>query len=193
MLKRQVWMADDDEFDHIVKNSQRVLRLNDQYENHPYVEEFTKECNVMFVYGTYVLEGEADAKFSLGDIWKLFPEDTLRNNASNFCRQMINCMRAWNYLQKTSGLTLNTEIIKQTHKIMMEDEKDVLVGEYRKSPVFAGYPTFTPASHIERYMEDAIFRFHGTKKDYPIMVAANFFGIIINIIHLKMEAEEFVV
>ena len=186
-------MADDDEFDHIVKNSQRVLRLNDQYENHPYVEEFTKECNVMFVYGTYVLKREVDAKVSLGDISKLFQEDPLPNNASNFCRQMINCMRAWNYLQKTSGLTLNTEIIKQTHKIMMEDEKDVLVGEYRKSPVFAGYPTFTPASHIERYMEDAIFRFHGTKKDYPIMVAANFFGIIINIIHLKMEAEEFVV
>ena len=30
-LKRQVWMADDDEFDHIVKNSQRVLKLNDKY------------------------------------------------------------------------------------------------------------------------------------------------------------------
>ena len=57
MVKRQVWMADDDEFDHIVKNSQRVLRLNDQYENHPYAKEFTKGCNVMFVYGTYVLEG----------------------------------------------------------------------------------------------------------------------------------------
>ena len=147
----------------------------------------------MFVYGTYVLEGEADAKFSLDDIWNLFQGDALPNNASNFCRQMINCMRAWNYLQKTSDLPLNTDIIKQTHRIMMEDEKDVLVREYRKSPVFAGYPTFTPASHIERYMEDAIFRFHGTKKDYPIMVAANFFGIIINIIHLKMEAEEFVV
>ena len=37
MLKRQVWMADDD-FDHIVKNSQRLLRLDNQYENHPYVE-----------------------------------------------------------------------------------------------------------------------------------------------------------
>ena len=72
MLKRQVWMADDDEFDHIVTNSQRVLRLNDQYENHPYVEGFTKGCNVMFIYGTYVLEGEVDAKFSLGDIWNLF-------------------------------------------------------------------------------------------------------------------------
>ena len=42
-------MADDDEFDHIVKNSQRV-RLNNQYQNHPYVVEFTKECNGMFLY-----------------------------------------------------------------------------------------------------------------------------------------------
>ena len=73
-------MADDDKFDHIVKNSQRVLRLNDQYENHPYVEEFTKRCSVMFAYGTYVLEGEADAKFSLDDAWNLFPGDTLPNN-----------------------------------------------------------------------------------------------------------------
>ena len=98
LLKRQVWMADDDEFNHIAKNSQRVLKLNTQYENHPYVEEFTKGCNVMFVYGTYVLEGQADAKFSLDDIWKLFQEDPLPNNARNFCRQMINCMRARNYL-----------------------------------------------------------------------------------------------
>ena len=87
-------MADDDEFDHIVKNSQRVLRLNNQYENHPYVEEFTKECNDMFVYGTYVLEGEVDAKFCLGDIWNLFQGDALPNNASNSCRQMTNCMKA---------------------------------------------------------------------------------------------------
>ena len=38
MLKRQMSMAGNDEFDHIVKNSQRVLRLNDQYENHPFAE-----------------------------------------------------------------------------------------------------------------------------------------------------------
>ena len=164
MLKRQVWMADDDEFDHIVKNSQRVLRLNDQYENHPYVEEFTKECNVMFVYGTYVLEGEADAKFSLGDIWNLFQGDTLPNNASNFCRQMINCMKAWDYLQKTLDLPLSTEIIKQTHKIMMEDGKDVLVGGYRNLQTFAGYHIFAPAGYIERYMEDTVYRFHEVSK-----------------------------
>ena len=74
MLKRQVWMADDDEFDYIVKNSQRLLGLSVQYENRQYIEEFTKHCNVMFIYGTYVLEGEADSKFSLGDIWSLFQE-----------------------------------------------------------------------------------------------------------------------
>ena len=68
MLKGQFWMADNDEFDHIVKNSQKVLKLSNQYKNHLCVEEFTKKCNVMFVYRTYVFEGEADAKFSLDDV-----------------------------------------------------------------------------------------------------------------------------
>ena len=48
----------------------------------------------MFVYGTYILEEEADAKFSLSETWKLFQEDPLPNNSSNFCRQMINSMKA---------------------------------------------------------------------------------------------------
>ena len=51
MLNRQAWMTDDDQFDHVVKSLQRGLRLNDQYENHPYVEKFTGDCNVLFVYG----------------------------------------------------------------------------------------------------------------------------------------------
>ena len=163
-------MVDDDEFEHIVKNSQRVLRLNYQYENHPYVEEFTKGCNVVFVYGTLVLEGDVDAKFSLDDIWKLFQEDPLPNNASNFCRQIINCMSTWNYLQNTLDLPLNTEIIRQAHGLMMNGEKDVLAKEYRKSHVFAGYHTFSRLSY-----------FHETKKDDPIMAASNLFGNIINI------------
>ena len=180
MLKRQVCMADDDDFDQMVKNSQRVPRLNDQVENHPYVEKLTKECNVMFVHGTYILEGKADAKFSLGDIWNLFQEDALPNNASNFCRQMINCMKAWHYLLKTSGPLLSTEIIKQTHNIMMGNEKSVLAEEYRKSPAFASYHIFAPASNIERYMEGAILKFHETKKGDPIMTATNLFDEIIN-------------
>ena len=139
-------MADDDEFNYIVKNSQTTLGLNDQYENHPYVKEFKKGCSVMFVYGTR--ESEADAKISFGDIWNLFQRDTLSNNASNFCSQMINCIKTWNDLQKTSGLPLSTEVINKTHKTMMKDEKVVLAGECRKSPVFAGYHAFAPTGHI---------------------------------------------
>ena len=175
MLKRQVWIADDDEFDHIVKNLQRVLRLNYQYENHPHVEEFAKGRNVMFVYGTYVLEWEVDAKFSLSDILKLFQEDPLQNNASNYCRQMIKCIKVQKYLQKTLDLPLNTEI-----GLMMKDEKDVLAGEYRRSPVFAGYHIFAPAGYIERYVETQFLGSMGQKDD-PIMATTNLFGKIINI------------
>ena len=89
-------------------------------------------------------------------------------------------MKAWKYLQKISDLSQNSETNKKTHKIMMDGE-DILVEEYRKSPVFAGYHIIAPAGHIERYMEDVIFRFHETKKDDPIMAATNLFGSIINI------------
>ena len=116
MLRQQVLMADDDDLNRILEISQRVLKLNAQYENHPYVEEFTKECSAMFVYGTYVLEGEADAKFSLGKIWNLLQGCPLTNNPSNFCRKMINSTRAWNYIQKISGSLLNIEIIKSSSK-----------------------------------------------------------------------------
>ena len=38
IFRWQVWMAAADEFDHIFENSQRVFKLNAQYEYHPYVE-----------------------------------------------------------------------------------------------------------------------------------------------------------
>ena len=63
---------------------------------------------------------------------------------------------------------------------MMEDEKDVLAGKYRKSHTFAGYRIFVSASYIERYMEDAIFNFPETKTDDSIMATTNLFAKIIN-------------
>ena len=127
-----------------------------------------------------VIPESSDAKFSLDNIWKLFQEDPLPNNANNFFKQMINCMKVWDYLQKTSDLPLSTEIIRQSYGLMMEDEKDVLAGEYRKSPAFAGCHIFSSANRIEGYMEDAIFRFCKTKKDDPIMAATNLFGNFID-------------
>ena len=73
-------MAAADEFDHIFENSQRVFKLNAQYEYHPYVEQFTKECSVMFLYWKYVLEGKGDGKFSLGEIWNSLQAGPLPNN-----------------------------------------------------------------------------------------------------------------
>ena len=117
---------------------------------------------------------------------ELLQAGPLPNNASNFCRQMINCLRAWNYKQKTLGSPLNIKTIKQTYKIMTDKEKhqdgkDVLAREYRKSPAFAGYHVFALVDLIERYMEVVIFRFHETKKDDPTMATTNLFGNIINI------------
>ena len=63
---------------------------------------------------------------------------------------------------------------------MMEHEK-VLLGEYRKSSAFVGYHIFALADHIERYMEDTIFRFYETEKDDPIVATTNLLGNIINI------------
>ena len=94
---------------------------------------------------------------------------------------MINCMKTWNYRQKTLDLPLNIEIIREAHGLMIENGKDVLVGEYRKSPAFAGYHIFSPAGLIERYMEDAIFRFLDSKKNDLIMATTNLFENSINI------------
>ena len=51
-------------------------------------------------------------------------------------------------------------------------------GNIESLSAFAGYHIFVSAGHIERYMEDAIFRFHKTKKDDLIMAATNLFGNI---------------
>ena len=187
MFRRQVWMTDDNELDHILENSQRVLGLSAQYENHRYVEEFTKQCNVMFIYGTYALEGEADSKFSLGDIWNLFQEDPLPNNASNFCRQMINCMRAWNYLQKTSDLPLNIEIIKQTHKIMVDGVEEYKKYLYLQAIIFLHQPVI-----LEDIWKKQFLNFMKLKKMiqlWPLQICLEILPISI---YLKMEMEEFV-
>lgn len=62
------------------------------------------------------------------------------------------------------------------HREKNRYENDVLVGEYSKSSTFTGYYIFAPVDVIERYAEDAIFRFYKTKGDNPIMA-----GNIINI------------
>ena len=39
-----------------MKNAPRVLKLSAQCENHPDAEEFTEECNIVFIYRTNIFE-----------------------------------------------------------------------------------------------------------------------------------------
>ena len=56
----------------------------------------------------------------------------------------------------------------------------MLIGEYRKTPAFAGLTIFAPASAIEKLMKDALRRYYSTDND-PIYAATKLFGDMINI------------
>ena len=190
-------MTDDDGFGRILENLKRVLKLNAQYENHSYVEEFTKECSVIFLYRTYVEEGEADAKFSLGKSWNLLQASSLPNNASNFFRQMINCMRAWNYIQKTSRSSMSFETITQTQKIMMENEKhrDGKISWWGNIESRLHLQTIIFLHQLASFKDIWKAQFLGSTKLkakiqlWPLQICLEVLSIYI---HLKMEMEEFV-
>ena len=190
-------MTDDDEFGRILENLQRILKLNAQYENHLYVEEFTKECSVIFLYRTYVVEGEADAKFSLGKLWNLLLAGSLPNNASNFFRQMINCMRAWNYIQKTSRSSMSFETITQTQKIMMENEKhrDGKISWWGNIESRLHLQTIIFLHQLASFKDIWKAQFLGSTKLkakiqlWPLQICLEVLSIYI---HLKMVMEEFV-
>ena len=190
-------MTDDDEFGRILENLQRIFKLNAEYENHLYVEEFTKECSVIFLYRTYVVEGEADAKFSLGKLWNLLQAGSLPNNASNFFRQMINCMRAWNYIQKTSRSSMSFETITQTQKIMMENEKhrDGKISWWGNIESRLHLQTIIFLHQLASFGDIWKAQFLGSTKLkakiqlWPLQICLEVLSIYI---HLKMEMEEFV-
>ena len=131
----------------------------------------------MFVYGTYVLHREVDAKFCLGEFI----------SGGHFTKQRKQFLQTNDKLYKDAELRTKNMRSSTKHSdyqaitwVMMEDEKDVLAWEYRKSPAFAGYHIFVSDGYIEIYMEDAMSKFYETKKDDPIMAAPNLFGNIIS-------------
>ena len=65
----------------------------------------------------------------------------------------------------------------------MMDGKDILVGEYRKSPAFVEhyYRTFPPADTIGRLVDDALSRYYNSDDDDHIFTAANLFADLIKI------------
>ena len=60
MLKKQLWMTDEDNFSHLKSRITEVNSLTLKYKNHPYVGDFMRDWKVIFSYGTYALEDQID-------------------------------------------------------------------------------------------------------------------------------------
>ena len=96
---------------------------------------------MMFLYGTYVLEGEIN--FPPSEIWSLIQDSEYKNKVIK--RRLVNLIRAVKLLQLEP--TLTPEKLKRVHNMIMQQEKhlngkDVLIGEYRKTLAFAGFKMF---------------------------------------------------
>ena len=63
----------------------------------------------------------------------------------------------------------------------MMDIKDILAGEYRKSPVFVDYRIFPPADAIDKLVHDVLHRYYHPISRDPILAAADLFIDLINI------------
>ena len=86
-LKKQLWMADEEEFSHLKSRITEVKRLTLKYKNHPYVDEFMREWMVMFSYGTYILEGEIDPNFSSSEIWGLIQDSEYKLSKQGYSKE----------------------------------------------------------------------------------------------------------
>ncbi|XP_057309991.1 protein adenylyltransferase fic-1-like [Hydractinia symbiolongicarpus] len=182
-LKRQHWMADEDEYQNVLRKTATLAELPQRRKNHAYVEEFLKGWEALFAYGTYTSEGEVDSNFSASETWNLMQDSEdahLDGKTKNFKKQMINFMRALKWMQCCGRLT--PDKIQAIHEIMMRGEKHgkpVLTGKYRTTK--AGVHEFAPVSAIPRLVTDALDRYYSTETDDPIWNAVRLFIDLINI------------
>ena len=135
--------------------------------------------------------GRDRCKILFGWYMETIPRISFTKQPSNFCRQMINCMRAWNYL-KIHQIFHWAPRSPDKHARHWWRMKKMSWGRNIESHLcFAGYHIFAPAGYIERYMEDTSFRFDETGwSNYgPYkFIWENYQYTAI----LKMEMEEFV-
>ncbi|XP_057294015.1 protein adenylyltransferase fic-1-like [Hydractinia symbiolongicarpus] len=172
-LKMQHWMADEDEYQNVLRKTATLAELSRKRKTHAYVEEFLKGWEVLFAYGTYASEGEVE--FSATETWNLMQD--AHGKTISFKRQMINFMLALKWMKGCGRLT--PDKIQAIHEIMMRGEKPVLTGKYRTTN--AGFHEFAPVSAISRLVTEALDRYYSTETEDPIWNAVMLFIDLINI------------
>ena len=138
-MKRQYWMADEDEFLNVARKVGTLAELTLRWRGHSCVERFLEGWEVIFARKTYALEGEKTSE-----------------------RQMTNFMHALKHLNGINGRLMSDDL-KTIHGIMM-DREPVLVGEFRKTRAFAGYHEFHPPFTISREVREALDRYYSGEK-----------------------------
>ena len=142
---------DDDEYLDFVQSYQKFQFFSKKYQNHPLIENFSKSKAVLLIYCSNKLENTLPTGAKQGDTHKLLC-DILHDIDANINYttttwdadgggdyskiQMLQHMYAYKYLMDNLNEKLDTNIILNTHRILMKGGVDkynvpVLNGEYR--------------------------------------------------------------
>lgn len=89
------------------------------------------------------------------------------------------------YVKESTFRKRSIDNVKYAPKIMMLGEKhrgqkEVIMGDCKKSLMFPEYYIFAPFSVLKRWMKDAVSRLHKAKKDDLIIAVRNLFRDIIH-------------
>ena len=129
LLKRQLWMADEDEFSHVKFRIIEVKSLaSKKYKNYPYVEEFMRDWKVIFSYGIYMLERGINSPPPPPPPCEIWNNSEYKSKVIQ--RRLLHLISAFEYLQLEPDLT--PEKLKHVQSMIMQQEKHVLIKEYRK-------------------------------------------------------------
>ena len=71
-MKRQSWMADEEEFFHLKNNITRVKKLTEKYQDHSYSDEFARNMDgLVLLWYIYFRRKKLIRNFSVSETWNL--------------------------------------------------------------------------------------------------------------------------
>ena len=177
---------DDDEYLDFLQSCQKFQFFSKKYQNHPLIENFSKSKAVLLIYCSNKLENTLPTAVthkllcdSLHDIDVNINYTTWDGDGGgDYSKiQMLQHMYAYKYLMVNLNEKLDTNIILNTHRILMKDAVDqynvpVLNGEYRTFGVIDNY------LQVKSALEKTIDRYNCMTQSLssnPIQVAQDLF------------------
>ena len=189
---------DDDEYLDFLQSCQKFQFFSKKYQNHPLIENFSKSKAVLLIYCSNKLENTLPSGTKQRDTHQLLC-DILHDIDANINYttttwdadgggdyskiQMLQHMYAYKYLMDNLNEKLDTNIILNTHRILMKgavDKYNVLVlnGEYRTFGVNNNIDNYLHFSEVKSTLEKTIDRYNCMTQSLssdPIQMAHDLF------------------